>query len=78
MQHDWRVNAWASAGREDLQVVSVKLDGQLLDAGSYQLTPTTLTISNAPAKEFKVSASLASMRSGISSSEPCAAAHVRA
>ena len=43
------------AGREDLKLVSVKVDDKLLDASSYQLTPTTLTISNPPAETFKVS-----------------------
>jgi len=41
------------AAREDMKVSWVKLDGKILDAGSYELTPKTLTISNPPSTEFK-------------------------
>lgn len=43
-----------SAGREDVKLVSLKVDGHVLDAESYQLTPTSLTISNPPPSAFKV------------------------
>ena len=36
-----------------MKVMWVKLDGQILDAGRYEVTPKTLTISNPPSTEFK-------------------------
>ena len=42
------------AGRKDVKLLSVKIDGKALSGSDYELTPESLTISSPPSGTFQV------------------------